>query len=671
MPLHVHNLRARARALGVGVLLVALVAATLVPPLATNAESPISDESAAGSAPADATPMPAPAAGGERLFAQTGFRIDRDTFWDYFLRRGGVATFGYPVSRDFLFFGCRVQFFQREVLQQCNNQGVGTLNLLDDQFLPYSAINGSVFPAADNAVKSATPLVSNPGYSTAILDFVSSNAPDTFDGQPVNFGKTFFNTISPDLAGTDDRATRGLLALEIWGAPTSKPAYDPTNRNFIYQRFQRGVMHYDKGCGCTQGLLLADWLKAIITGQQLPADLTIEAKSSPLYQSAINGSPPTATDYTDAFTPVSGSAPAAARANPSPTVVPNPPELVASPDYGLSMFLWLQPTTTARDLKIAADGGFHWQKTLFQWRQIEAAGKGKFDWSEADRVVAASTKAGVKVIGRLDFSPGWARTARTRNGPPDNYQDYWDFVSAFVSRYKPGSPNGSVDAIEVWNEVNLTREWNDAPIGPGQAADYVRLLSGAYKVAHAANPGIIVISAGLSPTGVKNRDAWDDVEYMQWLFNAGMKGGVNYDALAANANAQAPEPDAALDSLPTFGHPSFYFRRVEQLREVMVKAGDANRQVWLMEFGWTADPVHPDYAWYAVSEDKKAANIVKAFQYARQNWTPWIGVMTVWTLADPNWTPQQEEYWWAITNPDGTPRAALTAIEAARAAGQL
>ena len=97
---------------------------------------------------------------------------------------------------------------------------------------------------------------------------------------------------------------------------------------------------------------------------------------------------------------------------------------------------------------------------------------------------------------------------------------------------------------------------------------------------------------------------------------------------------------------------------------MQVKDGDADRQIWLLEFGWTADTVHPDYAWFAVTEDKKAANIIKAFQYAQQNWSPWIGVMTLWTLADPTWKPDREEYWWAINNPDGTPRAALTAVKA-------
>ncbi len=41
-------------------------------------------------------------------------------------------------------------------------------------------------------------------------------------------------------------------------------------------------MHYDKGCGCTQGLLLADYVKALLTGQNLPPDLGDQAKGSKL-----------------------------------------------------------------------------------------------------------------------------------------------------------------------------------------------------------------------------------------------------------------------------------------------------------------------------------------------------------------------------------------------------
>ncbi|HEY1296148.1 MAG TPA: hypothetical protein VGJ60_23965 [Chloroflexota bacterium] len=358
--------------------------------------------------------------------------------------------------------------------------------------------------------------------------------------------------------------------------------------------------------------------------------------------------------------------PATATPRPAPTATPRPaPHL----DYGVHMFIAQHPATTQRDLQMAVDGGFHWQKSLFEWRAIEGAGKGQFDWTDADRVVHASNAAGLKIIARLDFEPEWARADHAHNGPPDNYQDYSDFVQAFVSRYRTGSSIGRVHAIEVWNEPNLDREWGNQTIDADSAADYVRLLGGAYRAAHAADPSIVVISAGLSPSGVTDGHSADDVQYMQWMYAAGLAG--KYDVLGVHANTQAPDPAAALGSLKLFPDGSFYFRRVEQLRQIMVDHGDAARQVWLTEWGWTADTVHPAYAWFAVSEDKKASNLIAAFLYARDHWADWIGVMSVWTLPDPTWDNTREEYWWAIANPDGTPRAAYNLIRTNRLSGLL
>jgi GH35 family endo-1,4-beta-xylanase len=351
--------------------------------------------------------------------------------------------------------------------------------------------------------------------------------------------------------------------------------------------------------------------------------------------------------------------PTPAPASPSPT--PGP---VSHLDYGVHLFIADHPATTERDLGLASDGGFHWQKSLFQWQDIEGAGKGQFNWTDADRIVRASNAAGLKILARLDFQPAWARQDHAHNGPPDRYQDYWDFVSAFVARYRTGSPIGRVHAIEVWNEPNLDREWGNQPINAQSAADYVRLLRGAYQAAHTADPDIIVVSAGLSPNGVMDGHSADDVEYLKWMYAAGVRGA--FDALGAHANTQAPEVAAPLNSLKDFPHPSFYFRRVEQLRQVMVDNGDAGKQIWLTEWGWTSDTVHPAYAWFAVSEQQKADNLVQGLEYAREHWAPWIGVMAVWTLPDPSWDKTREEYWWAITNPDGTPRPAYTAIRDAR-----
>src|SRR5262249_50960372 len=69
------------------------------------------------------------------------------------------------------------------------------------------------------------------------------------------------------------------------------PMQDPNNPNFVYQRFQRGIMHYDATTGVTRGILLADYLKSILTGQGLPDDLRQQARGTRLYAQYSPGAP--------------------------------------------------------------------------------------------------------------------------------------------------------------------------------------------------------------------------------------------------------------------------------------------------------------------------------------------------------------------------------------------
>jgi N-acetylmuramoyl-L-alanine amidase len=220
------------------------------------------------------------------MFPQTGYRVADDAFWSYFTRRGGVRTFGYPVSNPFTLYGFKVQVFQRAVLQLRPDGGVAMVNVLDDGMLPYTAINGSVFPASDPEVIKRQPKVGEADYHLKALQFVKDNAPDTWQGMNVGFFDTFSKSVRSDEAFPDGGASPGLLLgfnLEVWGLPTSKPLADPSNAGFVYQRFQRGIMHYDSACRCTQGLLLADYVKSILALNRLPPDLAAQAKGSPLF----------------------------------------------------------------------------------------------------------------------------------------------------------------------------------------------------------------------------------------------------------------------------------------------------------------------------------------------------------------------------------------------------
>jgi hypothetical protein len=226
-----------------------------------------------------------------RYFVETRYRIDNDAIWGYFQARGGVDVFGFPVSRTFTFLGCTSQIMQRQVAQVCADGQPRLVNLLDPEIFPYTQINGSTFPAPDRGLKASTPQVTDPNYASAILDFVRANAPDNAVGRPVGFGRAFFGSVTAAQAGTSDAGIIGLLDLEVWGAPISGPIADPSNSNFVYQRFQRGIMHFDASTGVTRGILLADYLKSVLTGQNVPDDLRQQASGSRFYGQYTPGAP--------------------------------------------------------------------------------------------------------------------------------------------------------------------------------------------------------------------------------------------------------------------------------------------------------------------------------------------------------------------------------------------
>ena len=79
----------------------------------------------------------------------------------------------------------------------------------------------------------------------------------------------------------------------------------------------------------------------------------------------------------------------------------------------------------------------------------------------------------------------------------------------------------------------------------------------------------------------------------------------------------------------------FTFRRVEDLRKIMLRYNDAQRQMAIMEFGYTTDRLDPTYAWFGVTEDEQADYLYRAYEYVIANWRPWIGLMSLIYLPNP------------------------------------
>ena len=150
------------------------------------------------------------------------------------------------------------------------------------------------------------------------------------------------------------------------------------------------------------------------------------------------------------------------------------------------------------------------------------------------------------------------------------------------------------------------------------------MLKETYRRVKAEDPTKIIVSAGLSPTGTNDGTAQPDDVYLGWLYEYGL---AQYsDAIGVHAPGYGSAPEAELNSDPRFPHPSFYFRRVEQLRDIMV----AERRRRASRSGcWSSagPPIRStrEYSWYAVSPEQQADYVVRAYQYARTNWSPRIG----------------------------------------------
>ena len=251
----------------------------------------------------------------------------------------------------------------------------------------------------------------------------------------------------------------------------------------------------------------------------------------------------------------------------------------------------------------------------------------------------------------------------TENQPPAELQDFFDFCGALAERYK-----GQVHAWQVWNEPNLSREWGELTPDP---AGYVAMLKGCYTAIKAADPDAIIVSAGLAPTGTQPPAAMPDDQYLQEMYAAG--GAEYFDVLGLNAPGfkAAPEisPDEAENNpeLDIGNNRRFVFRHVEDMRRIMVENGDAATQIAILEMGWTTD-TRPDtgYEWHAVTQEQQADYLVRAYTYAEENWSPWMGLMTTIYFSDVAWTEDNEQYWWALTDPDGTPRPAYYALQEMR-----
>ncbi len=332
--------------------------------------------------------------------------------------------------------------------------------------------------------------------------------------------------------------------------------------------------------------------------------------------------------------------------------------------FGINVFLEqeAEPWKREKSLQMIAEAGFHWIRQSFPWEDIEIHGKGDFEdrrnipyrsaWEKYDHIVALAERYGLEIIAVLSNPPAWSRAdgdARGTFAPPDNLEDYGDFVYAVASRYR-----GRIRAYQVWNEPNIYPEWGEQPVDP---VGYTRLLCTAYRQIKEADPEAIVLTGALAQTigydfGPGAWTGMNEFVFLQRMYDAGAADC--FDVLAVN--------DYILWSAPTDRRMrpwAVTYARPVYLRDMMIANGDAHKPIWLAEMNANAVPDDPTIqhfgAYGQVTLEQQARYAPLAYERAMREW-PWVGVINFWFFRRPSDAERDQAwYYFRMAEPDFTP----------------
>ncbi|MBI3177824.1 MAG: hypothetical protein HYZ35_07525 [Chloroflexi bacterium] len=155
-----------------------------------------------------------------------------------------------------------------------------------------------------------------------------------------------------------------------------------------------------------------------------------------------------------------------------------------------------------------------------------------------------------------------------------NYGDYASYVGGVAAL--------GADAIEVWNEMNIDREW---PGGEISGASYTQLLKQAYSAIKAGHPATMVISGAPAPTGYFggcSTAGCDDKPYVEAMAAAGATSymdcmGVHYNEGIVPPGQTSGDPR---------GSSGYYTRYYQSMISTYYTAEGGRRKLCFTELGY-------------------------------------------------------------------------------------
>ena len=356
-----------------------------------------------------------------------------------------------------------------------------------------------------------------------------------------------------------------------------------------------------------------------------------------------------------------------------------PIQLTGTQPFGINVFLEqeVEPAKREQSLQMIQAAGFEWLRQEFPWEDIEIHAKGDFTdrrndrnldgvidqadavsaWDKYDHIVSLVEAYDLQLLVRLSNPPDWVHADPVigDKAPPDNLQDYLDYVRAVAERYQ-----GRIHYYQVWNEPNIYPEWgNQAP----DPVAYTAMLCQAYDLLKQIDPSNVVMSGPLAPTNALGGVDLNDFVFLQRMFDNG--AGECFDILSMQGYGLN---SGATDRRMRPQHVNF--ARNVYIRDLMVRNGFAHKPIWMSEAAWNPVPepsVNPNidgrYNYGQVTEEQAARYMVTAYERMQREWN-WTGVMFYWFFKRPaDYEVNQSWYYFRMVEPDFTPLPIYAAMQ--------
>ena len=309
-----------------------------------------------------------------------------------------------------------------------------------------------------------------------------------------------------------------------------------------------------------------------------------------------------------------------------------------------------------------------------RWDLIEST-EGSRTGTYLDRIdnyMSEAESRGIKILPVITGAPTWAADVTGGNGTPPNaahYSSYASFCAWAATRWQ-----NSCDAIEIWNEPNLSQFWTDNGNGgclgdysgspyPRTPSKYSDLLAAAYTAIKAAVPSMLVVGAGgftaqnedwRCSTHLANLTTYGSWEYMDVLSIH------NYPMHVTQIHTELTTPNQPWYNVSDKNASIIGMVETDVL-SVMTLAGYGNMPVWITETGYNTVSGSGDNSCTEAQQATKVGELATAFN--SQSWPTNIERIYWYNLFDGKASQDTDpEQNWGLINMTNEDYAALSGV---------